>query len=44
MSRCMVYDVQYSTQLDLVSFVVLHLCTVVQLILSHFLWGCLSGF
>ena len=42
MSRCTVYDVQYSTQLVL--FVVLHLCMVVQLILSHFLQGCLSGF
>ena len=42
MSRCMVYDVQCSTQLDLVSFVVL--CKVVQLLLSHFLWGCFSGF
>ena len=42
MSRCMVYDVQYSTQLDLVSFVVL--CMVVQLLLSHLSQGCLSGF
>ena len=37
MSRCAVYDVQYSTQLDLVSFVVQHFCTVVHLILTRFL-------